>query len=594
MKLLGIFHFPNYADPAAALVCDGRVVAFAEEERLVRNKHALSYFPSRSIKYVLEEAKLSIDDIDAITTGWDCEAHEDGRLAAHFEEINALYPPPPHDVAYQKNRLQSLTATNHRGHLIKNLRKMFGDREFPPFRFMDHHLAHAVMAYFHSGIDEALVLTIDGSGEWITTAWWHGHDGKLDLLHEIKTPHSLGWFYSAFTEYLGFDAYDGEYKVMGLAAYGEPAPELAEKLKEIVWYDGNGGFLSDPNLLSMGPRSYSRYYPDTLIEFMGRPPRSQNEEIDDWHVSLAYEVQRRLESIVQEMTGYWVNKTELRKLCIAGGVGLNVKMNGNLFASEMVEDLFVHPLSSDTGMAVGSGMALEYLNGTLRPETLEDVSFGPSYSDAEVERILKACKLCYSYEESIEQSVARLLADGKVVGWFQGRMEAGPRALGNRSILADPRHVESRDRVNAVIKFREFWRPFCPSMTAEAADEYLTCRTHAPFMIVTFGATQAAAEEIPAVVHVDKTSRVQVVSEDVNPRYYRLLEEFKALTGVAVVLNTSFNIKGEPIVCSPHDAIRTFSATGLDALAIGPFLLLKPNQTAGEPELESTLHLGVS
>ena len=234
MKLLGIFHFPGYPDPSAAVVIDGNVVAFAEEERFVRNKHATSYFPARSVEYVLRHAGLSIADIDAVTTGWDCDAHESGELAAHFAEINAVYPPTPHDEAYQQHRIESLTATRHKRHLTKHLRKLYGQVRLPDFAFVNHHLAHAVMTHFHSGMDEALVLTIDGSGEWVTTAWWHGHGGQLDLLHEVKTPHSLGWFYSAFTEYLGFEAYDGEYKVMGLAAYGKPDSSIERLLEHIV------------------------------------------------------------------------------------------------------------------------------------------------------------------------------------------------------------------------------------------------------------------------------------------------------------------------------------------------------------------------
>ena len=579
MKLLGIFHFPGYPDPSAAVVVDGNVVAFAEEERFVRNKHATNYFPSRAVDYVLKEAGLSITDTDVITTGCDCEAHESGELAAHFGEINALYRPSPHDVAYQKHRLESLTATRHKRHLTQQIHKLYGDVKLPDFQFANHHLAHAVMAYFHSGMDEALVLTIDGSGEWVTTGWWHGRNGQLDLLHEVKTPHSLGWFYSAFTEYLGFQAYDGEYKVMGLAAYGKPDTQIERALADLIWYDGDGGFSSNPAVLTMGPRTYSNYFPDTLVEHMGRAPRAQTDDIQDWHIDVAYGVQRRLERIVQDMTRYWTDQTNLRNLCIAGGVGLNVKMNGNLFASGLVDDIFIHPLCADTGMAIGSAMTLEYQNGGLCPHRLEHVYFGSSYDDAEIERILKACKLSYCREASIEKAVARLLTEGKVVGWFQGRMEGGPRALGSRSILADPRYTESRDRVNAVIKFREFWRPFCPSMAAEGASKYLAKHTCSPFMIITFDTEPNAKKEIPAVVHVDGTSRVQIVSENVNQRYYRLLKEFQDLTGIDVVLNTSFNVKGEPIVCTPHDALRTFSATGLDALAIGSFLLVKPQQT---------------
>ncbi|MFQ5965716.1 MAG: carbamoyltransferase [Candidatus Scalinduaceae bacterium] len=576
MKILGIFYFPGYPDPSAAVVINGEVIAFIEEERLIRNKHAKAYFPSRSIKSVLNIAGLDLQLIDRITFGWDCISHEDGRLVAHFAEINKEYPPTPNDKAYQHNRVNRYTAANLRRTISQQLKKMYGDVDIPPISFMNHHLSHAIQAYYHSGMNQALILTIDGSGEWVTTAWWQGDNGnKLTLLHEVKTPHSLGWFYSAFTEYLGFEAYDGEYKVMGLAAYGKENSDFVHKINKITWYDEKGGFLCDPYIIAMGPRTYSDHFPDLLIEHIGHLPRCENERIEQWHMDLAYCVQYRLENIVYEMARYWIEKTRIRNLCIAGGVGLNVKMNGNLIKSGLIDDIFIHPLCSDTGMSIASALACEYQNGNLQTKQLEHVYYGPSFEDGEIENILKACKLIYTYEENIEKNVAQLLSAGNVVGWFQGKMEAGPRALGNRSILADPRTIESRDRVNAVIKFREFWRPFCPSMTKKGANKYLDKYTHAPFMIITFDAKEAGKKDIPAVVHVDGTSRIQIVIEEHNPRYYKLLEEFETITGIPVVMNTSFNIKGEPIVCTPHDAIRTFFATGLDALAIGSFLLQK-------------------
>jgi len=472
--------------------------------------------------------------------------------------------------------LETLSSASQKQIILQNLRKQFGNVQFPPIVFVRHHLAHACMAYFHSGMQDALVLTIDGSGESVTTAWWLGTNRQLTLLHEVKIPHSLGWFYAALTEYLGFEAYDGEYKIMGLAAYGKGDAELQEKVAKLVWYDGQGGFETDPMLLSRGKRSFSYYYPDALVEYMGRNPRADNEEITQWHIDLAYAVQKRLETSVEKMLQYGVAQTGMRNLAVAGGVGLNVKMSGTLFTSGLVDDIFVHPLCADTGVSIGAAMVLEYRKGELELSRLRDVSFGPSYDDEEIERVLQACKLPYTREESIAKSVAELLAQGKVVGWFQGHMEGGPRALGNRSILADPRYVESRDRVNAVIKFREFWRPFCPSMTPIGSERYLAKHTHAPFMVLAFQASAGAEKEVPAVVHVDGSCRPQIVEAD-NARYFQLIQEFEKISGVPCVLNTSFNIKGEPVVCTPHDAIRTFSATGLDALAIGPFLLMKPN-----------------
>ncbi|MGK0184646.1 MAG: carbamoyltransferase [Verrucomicrobiales bacterium] len=575
MKLLSIFHFPGYPDPSAAYVQDGEVIAFIEEERLVRNKHAKAYFPVRAIDAVLEQGGVTIEDIDAITFGWDCGIHDSGELAAHFEKINAQYPPSEHDAAYQRNRVSSYGIAPMTERIRRTLRKRYGGVKLPPIEFINHHYAHAVSAFFHSGMEEALVLAVDGSGEMATTSWWKASGKSLDLISEVRTPHSLGWLYSAFTEFLGFDAYDGEYKVMGLAAYGKGNPDIAAKLEKVIWYDGAGGFASDPYLVSMGDRSYSSYFPDKLVEHMGRKPRAECDEISDWHISCAFEVQQRLESIIQDMTRYHVEKTAIRNLVVTGGVGLNVKMNGNLFKSGIVDDLSAHPLCSDTGICIGAAMAYELAHGELQPITLDNVNYGPEWDDDAIEKILKACKLDYTRPENFESEVASHLANGKIIGWFQGRMEAGPRSLGCRSILADPRTVDSRDRVNSVIKFREFWRPFCPSMNEATADRFLKRYTTAPFMIITFDATDEAAEKAPAIVHVDGTCRVQIVTPQMNPRYHALLQSFESITGIGCLLNTSFNIKGEPIVCTPHDAIRTFFATGLDALALGSFLIVK-------------------
>lgn len=575
MKILGIFH--SYSDPSAALIVDGKVVAYCEEERLLRNKHAVGWFPSRSIKYVLKEGNLKITDLDYIAQGWDTNKYDNGTIAAHYEKINAEYPTTEGDLAYQKKLLNSLSTTSQKNLILQNLRKHFGDLNFPEIKFVNHHLSHAVTGFFNSGMKESLVLCLDGSGEEITTSWWHGKDNNITLLQEVKIPHSLGWFYSAFTEYFGFEAYDGEYKVMGLAAYGKPNKEIKEKLDKVIWYDGNGGYKSDPMILARGKRSYSYYFPDSLPALMGRMPRTEAEEIDQWHMDCAYEVQQKLEEIVQEMTKFWVQKTGIKNLCISGGVGLNVKMNGNLFHSRIIDDIFVYPLCSDAGICIGAAMALHHQLKGLQNTRMDTMYLGHSFTDEEIQTVLKGCNIKFKVDANIEKTVASMISKGKVIGWFQGRMEGGPRALGARSILADPRNIESRDKVNLVIKYREKWRPFTPSMTEEGAKMYFDHYTHSPFMIMTFRANAKAEKEIPAVVHVDKTARPQILIPGKNPRYSKMIEEFKALTGIPVVMNTSFNVKGEPIVCTPQDAIRTFFATGLDVLAIGNCIVDKEN-----------------
>ena len=575
MKILGIFH--SGFDPSAALLIDDRVVAYVEEERLIRDKHAKGRFPTRSIDYVLEAGGVEIADIDYLAQAWDCQKYDNGVVAKHYEEINKRYPTNSEDIAYQNSHLNTFRSERQKGIILQNLRRQYGEIAFPDLKFVHHHFAHACTAYFCSGMEESLVLTIDGSGEEITTAWWIGKDEKLTLLKEIKVPHSLGWLYSAFTEYLGFQAYDGEYKVMGLAAFGEHDKEIKSKIDKLIRYDGEGGFESDPLILARGPRKFSSYYPDALPKHLGRPPRAEKQVIDKWHKDCAFVVQQTLEEIVQEMARYWIEKTGVRNLCISGGVGLNVKMNGNIYASGLVDDLFVYPLCSDAGQSIGAAMALRYELRGLKNVKISHLLLGPEYTDEEIKRILSNCKIEFSEEESIEKKVAELISEGAIVGWFQGRMEGGPRALGARSILADPRNVKSRDKVNEVIKYRELWRPFCPSMTAEGAEMYFDKYTDAPFMIMTFGANEKAEKEVPAIVHVDKTSRPHIVERNGNERYYDLIQEFKNLTGIPVLLNTSFNVKGEPIVCTPQDALRTFSATGLDVLAIGNCLVTKSN-----------------
>lgn len=573
MKILGIFH--SASDPSAALVSDGKVVSYCEEERILRNKHAQGLFPVKAIEFVLRQGGLALTDIDYIAQAWDVKKYDDGTIAKIYEEINQKYPSTESDKAYQRRHISMLGSASQISTIQRHLRKRFGDITLPEIKFVNHHKSHAVAAYFNSGMNNSLVLSVDGSGEEITTSWWHGQNNELRLLHEVKIPHSLGWLYSAFTEYLGFEAYDGEYKVMGLAAYGNPNPEIRSKIDKMIWYDHQGGFESDPMILSRGDRSYSYYYPDSLPRIMGRKPRSGSEEIDQWHMDCAFEVQQKLEEIVQSMTRYWVEKTGVRNLCISGGVGLNVKMNGNLFESGIIDDIFVYPVCSDAGSSIGAALTLQYELGGLENKRMEHLYLGHGYSDEEIQMILKKCNLNFRIDGQIEKTVAGMLTEGKIIGWFQGRMEGGPRALGARSILADPRYVRSRDKVNEIIKYRENWRPFTPSMTEEGAKIYFNRYTYAPFMIMTFRANERAEKEIPAVVHIDKTSRPQIVSPNYNPRYFNMIEEFKKLTGVPVVLNTSFNVKGEPIVCTPHDAVRTFFATGMDALAIGNCIVEK-------------------
>ena len=379
MNLLGIFH--SHSDPSAALIIDGKVIAFVEEERLSRVKHAFGTFPVRAVRWVLEAGGIVLSDIDYITQAWDCGKYDDGLIAKRYEVINQHYPTTHADRAYQARHISQMSSKAQTALIERALRREFGNVKIPPVRFVNHHLAHAIPAFFCSGFEEALVVCLDGSGEDVTTSWWLGRGHKLELLREVNIPHSLGWVYSAFTEYLGFEAYDGEYKVMGLAAYGSANPTLEEKVAQLLWQDKGGGFATDPMKLSRGDRTWSYYYPDTLIEHFGHPPRSRAEPITDWHKDLALAVQNRLEEVVFSMAKYWTKETGVRRLCVSGGVGLNVKLNGNLFNSGIIDDLFAYPLCSDLGQSIGGALALSYELEGLIKERLTNLYFGPSFSD---------------------------------------------------------------------------------------------------------------------------------------------------------------------------------------------------------------------
>jgi carbamoyltransferase len=587
MTTLGIYNLG--ADPSAAIIRDGHAIAYVEEERLLRYKHASNVFPIRAIDQVMKQTNLSWEDIDNISFPWDCAKYDDGRMGVHYDQINAKYNiNDPRDINYEKNHLAFFKSDNQREIILRQLRKHYGYIKFPDIHFVNHHLSHACTAFFTSGLKKSLVLTIDGSGEDVTVAIWKGEGKKITSLKEIKTPVSLGWFYSAMTEYIGFNAYGDEWQVMGMASYGKKSKGFSKVKKEfekIIYYDGAGGLEGDPHLLALGNKTFSKYCSDSFVQLMGKPPRTSSQPVEQWHKDYALAAQIHLEEVVQQLVKYWVKKTGIKNLCVAGGVAMNVKMNGTLFETNWLDSVYVYPVASDAGTSIGAGMAHQYqVNGGLQNKPIKNVYLGNSFSDNEIEQFLLKCKLPYTIPKNLELYVAKEIADGKIIGWFQMGMEAGQRALGARSILADPRKTRSRDTVNAVIKYRQPWRPFCPSMLPDAAKKYFKHKEKVinnlkfpafEYMTLTLTANDKAKKEIPAVIHVDGTSRIQVVNAKANPRYYRVLKEFEKLTNVGVVLNTSFNIKGEPIVCTPADAIRTFYATGLDILVLGNCVLKK-------------------
>lgn len=571
---LGIFE--GHADPAVAIVRDGEIVAYSEEERHLRNKHAWGFYPIRAMKYCLDAAGITLSDVAAVGLNWDTEGFSNGRMQAFYDKLNAEFEVDGATLGWQRALIGRFNQENTRRRHEFEWRRAFGEIDFPPIVAAPHHYVHAFQSALQSGFAESLCLTIDGSGDEHCTVLWEHRGTSLKPIFERTIPHSLGWFYAAFTEYLGFQAYDGEYKLMGLAAYGRENAELASKVAQVVKIDAENPhvYSVDPSFIHYGAHTYSNRFTDKLIELFGKPPRVSTEDYSEWHEDLAFAVQQRLEQAVCNLIEWGVRETGLTKVTIGGGVGLNVKMNSKIFDLPEVTDVWANPLCSDGGAAVGAALAAEFTADGTQPKKLVRLDYG--YEEDDIETVLRQSKVPFAKSEAVARDTARMIADGKIVGWFNGRMEGGPRALGQRSILADPRNINSRDKVNAIIKFREYWRPFCPSMLAERADDYLEKYTDAPFMIIAFRATEKLKEDAPAIVHIDGTARVQLVEKDLHPQYHALISEFEKLTGVGVLLNTSFNVKGEPIVCTVRDALRTFWSTGMDALVAGDYIIQKP------------------
>ncbi len=570
---LGIFE--GHADPAVAIVSNGAIVAYAEEERFTRQKHAWGVYPIRSLKFCLETAGIELSDVAAVGLNWNIDAYSNGQMRSFYERVNNEFPVNPATKAWQNSLIARFErATTERRHHFE-WRRTFGEIDFPPIVSAPHHYVHAFQSAMQSGFEESLCLTIDGSGDEHCTVLWEHRGAKLTPIYEQFIPHSLGWVYAAFTEYLGFHAYDGEYKLMGLAAYGKHNVELIEKTGQIILPDPQKkyGYRVDPDYVHYGPHTYSQRYTDKLVELFGRSPRISTDEYEPWHEDLAFAVQFHLERVAAALIKWGIETTGLSKVTIGGGVGLNVKMNSKIFEMPGVDDVWANPLCSDGGAAVGAALVAEFNDTATIPKKLDRLNFG--FQETDIESVLRSSKVTYVKSQNIASDIAKFISDGKIVGWFQGEMEAGPRALGQRSILADPRDIDSRDRVNSIIKFREYWRPFCPSILLDRAPDYFDRYTEAPFMVTAFDANDKLKTDAPAVVHVDGTARVQFVDKLILPKYHELISEFEKLTGVGVLLNTSFNVKGEPVVCTVRDALRTFWSTGLDVLAAGDFIVTK-------------------
>jgi carbamoyltransferase len=555
---LGI-NYTQMHDSSACIVRDGELLFAVAEERLSRVKHD-ARFPALAIRACLDFAGITSEQLDSVCFGW-----SPARVAyLHDLKCYALGRQPLSYLNFLNSTRAFLTNWHQRGGESR-FRQHFGPTR-ARVRFVDHHLAHAISAYAYSGFEDAAVLVIDGRGAWEATSIWHGKDGRLEHFQTIPWPNSLGMFYAKFTQYLGFQPWSDEWKVMGLAPFGEPGISL----RDFIVPDDHPYRVNTRQLMGRDSSCSAK------VERRLGVRREPESELSDKHKNVAFAVQEACEQAMTTLARYAVAKTCSRNLCLAGGVALNSKANGKILASGLVDRIFIQPAAGDDGVCLGAALAPHLDNGGKLPlREMRSAYLGPDFSHEKIEGVLRTYKLRYTRSRDVTSCAAELLATGKILGWFQGRMEFGPRALGSRSILADPRDPEMTTRVNNAVKFREWWRPFAPSLLAESAREYLESATDSPFMILTSPVKPEKRSEIPAVTHVDGSARPQTVDKDVNPLYWRLIREFAKRTGVPVVMNTSFNLRGEPIVCTPTDAIRTFFSSGMDALVLGEFIVEK-------------------
>ncbi len=599
--ILGISAF--YHDSAAALIKDGEIMAAAQEERFTRKKHDAN-FPIHAIKYVLEEVCVEPSDIKVVVF------YEKPFLK--FERLLETY----HAFAPRgfKSFALAIPVWIKEKLFMKNiLRKKLFELGFDkniPLLFPEHHLSHAASAFFPSPYKKAAILTIDGVGEWATTTIGMGEDNKITILKELHFPHSIGLLYSAFTYYCGFKVNSGEYKLMGLAPYGirsSPEVELFKKLilTHLVDIKEDGSLLLNMYYFNFAT-GLTMTHNQRWKRLFGFPPRKPEEPLTQNYMNLALAIQEITNDIVVKLAYTAKKLTGCTNLVMAGGVALNCVSNSKILENKIFENLWIQPAAGDAGGAIGAALAAWHIyfqnhRNLTTPDAMKGAYLGPAFTNDYLKKLLEKYNIPsqnFTKFEELAHQTAKLIAEGNVIGWFQGRMEFGPRALGNRSILGDPRNPEMQKRMNLKIKFRESFRPFAPSLLEEDRNLFLEHGYLSPYMLLIdtilsircidipdelkssenmFDRLYFKRSDVPAITHIDYTARIQTVNKNTNPRFWQLISAFKEITGYGIIINTSFNIRGEPIVCSPMDALRCFVNTDMDYLVLNDFLIAKPN-----------------
>ena len=606
MKILGISAF--YHDSAAALIIDGQIIAAAQEERFTRKKHDPA-FPANAITYCLHYGGLRLKDLDAVV-------FYDKPLLKFERLLETYYAFAPKGI---RSFLIAIPVWLKEKMFLKRLIRqeltnLYGDEaKRVKLLFPEHHLSHAASAFYPSPFERAAVLTIDGVGEWATASICLGDGNQLTILKELRFPHSLGLLYSAFTYFLGFRVNSGEYKLMGLAPYGNPdAAQVAQYIdlikRELISIKEDGSVWLNQDYFDYAT-GLRMVHEEKWQHLFGLKRRQPEDELLEQHCNLGLAIQCITEEAVIKMAQEAKRLTGASALCLAGGVALNCVANGKIQLSGVFDDVFIQPAAGDAGGALGAALAANHIYFdqtrvlTGKMDALNGSYLGPSFSDEDVQitaRKYAAHHTYYNKFSDLSTETARLLADGNVVGWVQGRMEFGPRALGARSILGDPRSPETQKKLNVKIKYRESFRPFAPSVLAERCAEYFDYQGISPYMLLVHPVARSRQKPLPAnyhelplrdklyvlrsdlpsITHIDFSARIQTVHRETNPRYHELIESFRQLTGYGVIVNTSFNVRGEPIVCTPEDAYRCFMRTEMDYLVVGNYLFAKQNQPA--------------